>query len=173
MPNRCTIDMYRHASKPAATGRSSPVSGISFSAMSVPRPERPLVLYDGHCGFCDASVQWLIAHDDARQFRFAALHGETARAIIQRHPLPPGLDSIIVVTAVGTADEAVRLHSAAIFSICQRLGFPWRAMSWCGWLPRPFTDLGYRVFARYRYLVWGRTETCRIPSEADRERFMA
>lgn len=140
--------------------------------MSAPGPDRPLVLYDGLCGFCDASVQWLIAHDPEGLFRFAALQGETAGAIVQRHPLPPGLDSIILATAVGTAGETVVWHSAAIFSICQRLGFPWRALSWLRFLPRPLADLGYRLFARCRYLVWGRKDACRIPTPDERARFL-
>lgn len=131
----------------------------------------PLVLYDGLCGFCDASVQWLLAHDPDRRFQFAALQGATAGAIVARHPLPPGLDSIILVTSPGTPDERVTWHSAAIFAICAELRFPWRALSWFGVLPRALTDLGYRVFARNRYLVWGRKDSCRIPTPAERARF--
>lgn len=131
----------------------------------------PLVLYDGLCGFCDASVQWLLAHDPDERFQFAALQGETAGAIVGRHPLPPGLDSIILVTSPGTPEERVSWHSAAIFAICADLRLPWRAVSWFGVLPRALTDLGYRLFARNRYLVWGRKDSCRVPTPAERARF--
>ncbi len=134
--------------------------------------ESPLILYDGLCGFCDASVRWLLSHDPAGQFRFAALQSEAARAIIARHPLPPGLDSIILVTGQGAPDEDVQWHSSAIFRISGFLGYPWRAVGWFGVLPRPLTDLGYRIFARNRYLVWGRKEACRIPSPEERARFL-
>jgi len=129
------------------------------------------VLYDGLCGFCDASVQWLLAHDPDQRFQFSALQGETASAIVARHPLPAGLDSIILVTSPGTPDERVTWHSAAIFAICAELRLPWRALSWFAVLPRALTDLGYRLFARNRYLVWGRKDSCRIPTPAERARF--
>lgn len=136
-------------------------------------PAPPLILFDGLCGFCDASVQWLLAHDPERQFEFAPLQGEAAGGLIARHPLPDGLDSIVLVTGRGTPDEALTWHSAAIFGICARLPMPWRALAWFGLLPRPLTDLGYRTFARYRYLVWGRKDACRIPTPLERARFLA
>jgi predicted DCC family thiol-disulfide oxidoreductase YuxK len=40
------------------------------------------------------------------------------------------------------------------------------------WLPRPLRDLGYRLVARYRYRIWGRFDTCPIPTAQERERFL-
>ncbi len=133
---------------------------------------KPLVLYDGRCGFCDVSVQWLLAHDPSGQFQFSALEGETAAAILQRHPLPPGLDSIVLVEVDSDGHEQISVHSTAIFLICRRLNGPWRALAGFGVLPRPLTDLGYRLFARYRYWVWGRLDTCRVPQPNERSRFL-
>ena len=131
------------------------------------------MLYDGLCGFCDASVQWLLTHDKDDKFRFSPLQSDTALQIVSRNPLPPGLDSIVLVLGAGTADERVLWHSAAIFAICRELRMPWRALSWYGGLPRAFTDFCYKLFARNRYLVWGRKEACRIPTPAERARFLA
>ena len=132
----------------------------------------PVVLYDGLCGFCDVSVQWLLTHDRDGLFRFAPLQGESAAAILARHPeIPPGVDSILLVEGE-RASERVTWYSGAIFRICARLPGPWRALSWFGWLPSALTDLGYRLFARYRYLVWGRKDSCRIPSPGERARFL-
>ena len=128
----------------------------------------PLVLYDGLCGFCDASVQWLLDHDRG-VFRFAPLQGETGAAILARHPdLPDGIDSIVLIDE----NDGIRWHSAAVFGICAHLPRPWSAAAWFGVLPRPLTDLAYRVFARFRYRVWGRREACRVPTPGERARFL-
>lgn len=132
----------------------------------------PLVLYDGLCGFCDAAVQWLLAHDKARRLQFAPLQGPTAVEITARHPLPRDLDSIILVTCRGTADERVLWHSTAIFAICSELPWPWRAGSWLRLLPRALADFGYRLFARNRYRLWGRKDACRIPTRDERAQFL-
>jgi len=142
------------------------------SAIAVPASS-PLVLYDGLCGFCDVSVQWTLAHDPTGVFRFAPLQGPTATAILARHPeVPPDLDSILLVEVGPDGTEAVRWHSSAIFRICAGLDGPWRFLSWLGVLPRPLTDLGYRLFARLRYRVWGRLDACRIPTPTERARFL-
>ncbi len=130
------------------------------------------MLYDGLCGFCDLSVRWLLTHDTARVFEFAPLQGEVARDVVARHPLPVGLDSIVLVEGRGSPEERVSWHSSAIFGICAHLPWPWRALAWFSALPRAFTDLCYRVFARNRYRVWGRREACRIPSPEERARFL-
>lgn len=133
---------------------------------------RPIVLYDGLCGFCDASVQWLLAHDPEGRLAYAALGGETAVAILSRHPEVPGnLDSILFVEPEGDG-ERVSWHSSAIFAICRRLPGGWRALAWFGILPRFLTDLGYRFIARIRYRIWGRRESCRVPTPGERARFL-
>jgi predicted DCC family thiol-disulfide oxidoreductase YuxK len=50
---------------------------------------------------------------------------------------------------------------------------PWRALSWLAVVPRPLADLGYALFARHRYRVFGRLDTCRVPSPAEQARFLA
>lgn len=138
----------------------------------LPLPASPVVFYDGHCGVCDASVQWLLTHDRAGTFRFAPLQGDTAAALRERHPeMPAELDSVLLVEP-SDAGERVSWHSTAVFRILARLPWPWRALAWLGALPRPLTDLGYRLFARVRLAVGGKRDACRIPTPAERARFL-
>ena len=110
--------------------------------------------------------------DTAARYRFAPLQGETAAAILARHPeIPANLDSILLVEPEG-ASERVSWHSTAIFRICRGLPGAWRAIAGFGVLPRLLTDTGYRLFARFRYYVWGRRESCRIPAPGERARFL-
>jgi predicted DCC family thiol-disulfide oxidoreductase YuxK len=133
----------------------------------------PIVLYDGLCGFCDASVQWILRHDRPEVFRFAALQGETAAAVLKRHPeVPANLDSLILVVPE-TTGERLYWRSAAVLQICARLPGVWRLFAAFRVLPRPFTDLAYRFIAAIRYRIWGRRESCRIPSPGERARFLA
>src|SRR3954468_24805683 len=105
----------------------------AHTPMTTPGHEARVVLYDGLCGFCDASVQFLLDHDRDGLFQFAPLQGESAAALLAGHPEVPGdLDSIVLVEG----GEAT-WHSTAIFRICARLPWPWRALSWLRILPRP------------------------------------
>lgn len=142
--------------------------------MPAPVPlEKPasIVLYDGLCGFCDATVQWTLRHDPVGAYQFAPLQGDTARAIRARHPELPGEVDSIVLVEPGPAGERLYWYSEAIFRICRRLPGPARHLARFDVVPRFLTDLGYRLFARLRFLVWGRRQSCRIPTVEECARF--
>lgn len=133
---------------------------------------RGIVLFDGLCGFCDGAVQWLLARDRAQALRFAPLQGETADAVRARHPeLPPGTDSILYVVGEGAA-ERLLWSSGAALEICAALPAPWRHLRHLRAVPRPLRDVAYAVVARLRYHIAGRRAACRLPTPAERARFL-
>ncbi len=133
-----------------------------------------LVLYDGVCGFCDRTVQWLLRHDPEGRLFFAPLQGETAKAILARHPeVPEDLDAIIFVENAGAGDdERVTWRSRAVFRICSQLQDRWRFIAWLGVFPAFLADLGYRFIAKIRHRIWGTLDQCRVPSESEKARFL-
>ena len=131
-----------------------------------------LVLFDGVCGLCDRSVQWLLDHDADGRLRFAPLQGPTAKAVLARHPeLPAGIDSILFVES-DASGELVSYRSRAIFRICRQLPAPWRGLASLRVIPAFLSDLVYRFVARIRYRVWGKRDTCRVPTPEERGRFL-
>ncbi|NOY26399.1 MAG: DUF393 domain-containing protein [Oligoflexia bacterium] len=132
-----------------------------------------IVLFDGTCGFCDATVRWLLDHDvDGRLF-YAPLQGSSAQQIRERHPaMPPDLDSLVFVETSPRGRERVYWYSRAVLGISKHLPLPWR-LARLGWLvPWFLRDLGYRVFARFRYRIFGRVDACRVPAQIQRSRFL-
>lgn len=147
-------------------------SAVSETVHDAPAIPERLVLYDGVCGLCDRFVQWLLARDREGAFRFAPLQGETAAAIRARHPeIPERLDSILYVETAG-GEERVYWESRAVFRVCRELPGGWKALSWLRVVPRFVTDAVYRLVARVRYRVFGKYETCKVPSAAQRARFL-
>jgi predicted DCC family thiol-disulfide oxidoreductase YuxK len=129
----------------------------------------PVVLYDGTCGLCSKSVQWILRHEADHALVFAPLQGETAAELRARHPeIPKSLDSVVLV------DEADRvwLRSKTFLRVAKHLRAPWRIAYHVRWLPAFVLDLGYRVIARLRYRIWGRADVCEIPSPENRTRFL-
>jgi predicted DCC family thiol-disulfide oxidoreductase YuxK len=137
---------------------------------SDPLPPR-LILFDGVCGFCDRAVRWLIERDRCERLHFAPLQGEFAAALRRRHPeIPEDIDTLVYVEA-DMAGERVYLRSDAVFHVMAEITGPWRRLVWLRWIPRPLADAGYRLFARYRYRLFGRFDTCRVPHPGERARF--
>jgi len=137
---------------------------------------RLLVVFDGHCGLCNGSVRWLLRRDRRDRLRFAEMESEKVKGVLARHSLS-GLDSasgtMLVVREAGRTTERVLMRSDAVVSLLQELPSPWPGFGTVlGWIPRPVRDLGYRLVARYRYRIWGRLESCPVPTAEERERFL-
>jgi predicted DCC family thiol-disulfide oxidoreductase YuxK len=80
---------------------------------------------------------------------------------------------MVVVLEAGGAAEKLLERSDAVAALLGELPRPW---PWVGaalnWVPRTVRDWGYRLVARWRYRIWGRLESCPVPTREERERFL-
>jgi len=134
----------------------------------------PILLYDGVCGLCNRAVQFVLRHDRTGIFRFASLQSELAVQILKRHGADPAaLDTVYVVVGSELTNEVLLGRSHAVQFVLRELGGMWRVFAFALWvLPRPLRDWGYGVVARNRYQMFGKYETCPLPSEDTRSRFL-
>ncbi|MEL6180381.1 MAG: DCC1-like thiol-disulfide oxidoreductase family protein [Myxococcota bacterium] len=127
-----------------------------------------LFLYDGVCGLCNKAVQLLLKLDTQGIFYFAPLQGETTQALRRQHDtIPAALETIVYIE-----EGQVYLRSKAILMASRHLSFPWSLGYALRWIPSALTDLGYRFIASIRYKVFGKYDSCRIPSPDERSRFL-
>lgn len=129
-------------------------------------------MYDGVCGFCDQTVQFILRHDRGGSLRFAPLQSEFAAAVLARHASLRDLDSLVLVERMGAADEQVSLRSEAVLRLASYLGGRWRVAGMLRILPRFLRDAAYDLFARHRYRMFGRYEACKLPAPEVRRRFL-
>lgn len=113
-------------------------------------------IYDGDCGFCTRSAQWLERHGDCAITPWQALDLAAL-----------GLTEEQVSAAVQWQDASGSVTASGADAIARALltcGRPWRwigrALTWR--VVRPFAAIGYRLVARYRYRLPGATDACRI-----------
>ena len=129
-------------------------------------PENVL-FFDGVCGLCNRTVDFLLRRDRNQRILFAPLQGETARRELSPQDVTD-LNTIVLKTP-----QALYKRSAAVVRLLWLLGGVWPVCGTLLWLiPRPLRDLGYRVVASSRYSLFGKKETCRIPSADERSRFL-
>jgi predicted DCC family thiol-disulfide oxidoreductase YuxK len=126
----------------------------------------PVLYFDGTCGLCNRWVDWLLRADRACVLRFASLQGVTAA----RH-LPPqhtaALDTLVLAEG-----GRLYLRSEAVLRVAHHLGPAWRAVTLLRWVPRPLRDRAYDLVAGNRYRWFGRRDTCRVPTPAERGRML-
>jgi predicted DCC family thiol-disulfide oxidoreductase YuxK len=147
------------------------VATTSFAQHS---PSHSILLYDGVCRLCNRLNQFVLRHDPEGLFRFASLQSPLAEGILNRHGFNTrDLDTVYVVLNYNRANESLLSRSDAIASVLGQLGGIWRlAGILIGWLPRWFRDWVYRVVARNRYRIFGRSDMCILPSPENRSRFL-
>jgi len=131
-----------------------------------------VLLYDGNCGFCAASVQFILRHEHQRSLRFAPLQGHLAAEIKRRHPQLEGVDSMVWIEGVGTSTEAVLVRSQAVLQAAGYLGRLWNVAQLGRVLPRFWRDAIYDFIARHRHKVSRGAEVCYLPPPDVRSRFL-
>jgi predicted DCC family thiol-disulfide oxidoreductase YuxK len=124
-------------------------------------------------------VQFVLHHDQRAIFRFASLQSVFATRILARHQIDPiDLDTFYIVLNYDAAEqprgnETVLARSDAVLFLLENLDGFWRATAGIfRWLPPVLRDFAYRMIARHRYRIFGRYDTCPVPSEQTRSRFL-
>jgi predicted DCC family thiol-disulfide oxidoreductase YuxK len=153
--------------------RSPHVHDGSTGSGPTPPTAAAVLLYDGTCGFCAGSVQFVLRHErprGGRTLRFATLEGALGDGARQAHPELVGVDSVIWLEP-GTGRVLVR--SEAALAVAAYLGGPWRLLAALGRLvPRRLRDAAYDLIARNRYRIAGRVDACPVPTPEQRGRFI-
>ena len=135
--------------------------------------DRPIVLYDGVCGLCNRLVQLILKRDVHDRFRFASLQSEFAEKLLKRHGADSrDLDTFYLVINHGIPSERVLMRSDAILAVVSTLGGLWKVAGIGALLPRVLRDGMYRIVARNRYRVFGKHESCMLPSAEHRAKFL-
>lgn len=118
-----------------------------------------IIVFDAQCLLCSTWVKFLLKFDCHRVFRYASIQGATGQDLLARAGLQvTGLQTLLLVDG----DRSWQ-HTDAVLRVLHALGWPWR-MAWLLWLiPRPLRDALYRLAARNRYALFGRSATCLMP----------
>jgi len=130
--------------------------------------EKRIVIYDGVCVFCNGAVNFIIKRDSAERFSFAPMQTEIAQELIAEHEISNvGIDTFLLIK-----DGRNFIWTNAAFEIAGELDGFWHLFRVLKIVPRPIRDSMYRIFARNRYKLFGRSEQCVIPDKEIASRFI-
>jgi len=129
---------------------------------------RNVIVFDGVCVLCSAFFRFVLRHDRDRSFHFATAQSDLGEALYADLGLKRGDYETNLVLIDGRLYEELD----AFAEVMRRLGWPWRAGAAARWLPGPVKRFLYRRIARNRYAMFGRRETCYVPTPELRARFL-
>lgn len=128
--------------------------------------ERKIVFYDGDCGLCNKSVQWILSNETSHELYFSALQSDFTKDFFEKHKVPsPDLSTIIFYNG-----KSFYKKSNAIMRISNFLNWKFWFLK-IGWiLPRFIRDGMYNFIAKRRQKL--ANSNCFVPSLKERERFL-
>lgn len=135
-----------------------------------------VVLFDGVCNLCNASVNFIIDRDPGGYFKFASLQSVEASRYIstcsQGRGESSGEEYDLLSSLVLYENGTCYRQSTAALRIARRLSGAWPLFYGLIVVPAPVRDALYSWVARNRYRWFGKLDTCRIPTPELRSRFL-
>ena len=121
------------------------------------------------CVFCNAWIKFVLWADKRKTFSFVIAQSALGERIYDELGLKSDdYDTFIVLTDDGRVETSLD----GVFAVCRRLGLPWSILSIFRVLPRSLKDFAYNLVARNRYSLFGKRDTCMIPTPDVRARFI-
>ena len=130
--------------------------------------DKKIILFDGLCNFCNFWVNYVIDHDEKDFFRFASLQSEFGQSILSNLNLAENdFDTFVLIES-----KKYFIRSTAALKVVKDIS---------GWLkilypfiilPEFIRDSVYNLIAKNRYKIFGKSETCRVPTEEEKSKFI-
>jgi predicted DCC family thiol-disulfide oxidoreductase YuxK len=132
-------------------------------------PDLPdgLILFDGVCALCSGWVKFIIPRDPQSHYRFVAIQSDCGRALAQRFGIDPNMPQTNVVIEGGTAWFK---GDSALHVLKDLPGWGWTRLFRI--LPRGIRNFIYDRVAKNRYALFGKYESCFMPTPELRKRFV-
>ena len=128
-----------------------------------------IILFDGVCNFCNGSVNFIIERDPQKYFKFAPLQSEVGQKLLSEH----NIDKTITDSVVLIEDGEAYVRTTAALRIARKLQGYWSWFYGFVVVPSFVRDGFYKLFAKYRYKMFGKQEACMLPTPEIRSRFLA
>lgn len=136
--------------------------------MELPRNKK-IILFDGVCNLCDATVQFLIKHDKKDIFRFVALQSALGQEITQYIGVDTSKTDSIILYEPG---KAYYYKAQAALEIASEIGGFYSLLSVFKVLPNGFNNAVYDYVARNRYKWYGKKDACMLPTAETKAKFL-
>lgn len=127
-----------------------------------------VIIFDGVCHLCNASVNFVMIHDRRRRFRYTANQMAAGQKILREN----GIDPAQIETVFLYENNKLYSKSTAALRIARKLGFPYNLAFGFMIVPAFIRNIVYDLIARNRYKWFGKKETCRLPTAEERSLFL-
>jgi len=126
----------------------------------------PILFYDGNCGFCNRSIQFILAQERNEEIHFCALQSPLAQKELECAEI----NTQDLSTIYFKRQAIILSKSSAVFAILPFLKWYWQPLRIFQYMPKKWTDNLYNFIAKRRMKL--ASSFCVIPSARQMERFL-
>jgi len=127
-----------------------------------------VILFDGVCKLCNAWCKFILKVDTKQRFKLCSVQSPEGQSLLKYFNMPADhFDTMLYVEGRLYFDK-----SDAFLNIVKKLGFPWYLLCLFKILPKGIRNWLYDRIALNRYLLFGKYETCLLPSKENEHRFL-
>ena len=128
--------------------------------------DKKIILFDGVCNLCEASVQFIIKRDTKDVFRFVSIESDLGQKIINYIGIK-SIESILLYEP----GIAYYYKSQAVMRIAKELKGWYFILSYFSFLGKS-ADFIYDYIAKNRYKWYGKKDNCMIPTPELKAKFL-
>lgn len=132
--------------------------------------DKKIILYDGVCNLCNASVQFVIKRDTKDVFRFVPLQSHLGNKILNHIGINREQTESIVLYEPG---KAYFYKAEAALKIINEFGGLYYLLNILQILPKFISNTVYDYIAKNRYRWYGKQESCMMPTPELAAKFLA
>jgi predicted DCC family thiol-disulfide oxidoreductase YuxK len=136
--------------------------------VSTESDHRPVIYFDGVCNLCNNSIQFVIKNDKKKQFLFATAQSDAGNKAINSYTSFKGRPDSVILVHKGI----YYTRSAAALQVLRLLGGGWKLLYVFILVPPFLRNSIYDLIARNRYRWFGKSESCMMPDEELKSRFI-
>jgi predicted DCC family thiol-disulfide oxidoreductase YuxK len=127
---------------------------------------KPVLLYDGECGLCNALMRFMLKHDRRGGLHFSPLQGPTAQAFLRSRGMDTtDFDSLVFIDDIDRPNTAHHVRTSGALAALEQMGGGWSRLSRIvSRVPSSWRDALYKVIARLRYRIFGRYRPTPLPN---------
>lgn len=135
--------------------------------MEVLMPEK-LIIYDGHCVICNASVHYIYNYDETNSIHFANAESKAAEHLKNESNIEFNAD----LSVIFYSDGRLYFQSDAVIEVSRHLRFPLSLLKYLRFFPKGIRDWVYQLVAKNRYNMFSRRPSCIIPDKELQKRIV-
>lgn len=129
-----------------------------------------IVLFDGVCNLCNGFIDFVIKRDKSKRIFYSSLQDTQSKTLVNEFGIQLEDD---FSTIYYYSEGKIYSESTAILKIFKELSPMYRLIAKVGLVIPTFIRNGmYKVISKNRYFLFGKKNTCRIPTPEEKGQFI-